>query len=97
MTTKQKVLALAKKLGATIEYGVVGRKYEILVEAPPHYHWEEGDIHELVVSQANGFPVNELWEDIYSRMIGGVAKCTAETCSWADGGCEWWGIPINNP
>ena len=95
MTYRQRVMALAEELGASVETGPEGFAYTIQVMAPVGHHWIEGGVHELVASHESdcGEPAELLWQDLWERMNYGVKKCNAETCeSWMHDvtGCEWW-------
>jgi hypothetical protein len=89
LNARSEVLALAKKLGAKVEF-TPGKRApdrwgraidaELTVEAPEGHHWAGDDIHELVHQAPYGD--NSLWADALERMKPGLASCTGE--------CEWW-------
>lgn len=87
MTPKQKVMALAKKLGATVEHEGDKKRgmFEVTVEAPPGHHWVDEQVHELVCNRpwhVTGSPTTKVWEAILERMEDGIEPCNDN--------CEWW-------
>jgi len=75
------VKALAKKLGAKVEYIRIGDAVDLCVEAPPGFVWKcDGDIHELV--DASRLPWGPDYEDVLARMSHGVEKCEEPDCDW---------------
>jgi hypothetical protein len=89
MTNRQKALALANELGATIDTLPSSRPragrgehdqrdFEVTVEAPNGCHWADG-VHELVITAETA---SEGWRQAIERMNAGVETCSAE--------CEWW-------
>ncbi len=82
--TKIKVYKLAKKLNATIqERGSGYDGWDIMVDAPDGYVWScGGDIHCLVANN-QAWPEGgkqELWQDLYERMIHGIELCELDDC-----------------
>lgn len=76
---KQKVVALACKLGATLDYA----GGEINVEAPPYHTWKENPgVHELVNSPWDDETQDDLWARALERMEFGVEPCTIQECEW---------------
>lgn len=81
MTPRQKVIALAADIGATVETEKDDSSYTVRVESPKGTRWSEG-VHQLVLWQFSGFDTKELWVDAFDRMSAGFNAC--------DGNCEWW-------
>jgi hypothetical protein len=80
MTTRQKVLALASELGATIEDDAAGFAKHVNIIAPEGHHWNDGEIHELVGSYYTHKA--EVWDDLLGRMGTGVETCNEH--------CDYW-------
>lgn len=81
MSSKQKVMTLATKLGVEVISSGRGVHFEITVEAPEGYCWEEG-LHEFVESIWDDQKPEDLWKDLLERMSDGVELCKE--------GCEYW-------
>lgn len=80
MTTRQKVVALAKEIGATITEDNDGFSKSVCVESPNGHHWNDCEVHELVGQYYTH--KSEVWADLLSRMETGVERC--------HDGCEYW-------
>jgi hypothetical protein len=62
----------AKRLGATYEDDGAN----VRVEAPPFHIWNEGDVHELVCTDA---------DDAAERMAYGLSRCPhGRDCDWCN-------------
>lgn len=78
----QKVIALARKLGAKVTVERDENFEEITVDAPNGQHWIDGTVHQLVYHQRRGkgaWTLAEGWEEVYKRMLEGLEECTPET------------------
>jgi hypothetical protein len=78
MTPRQKVFALAEKLGATIEDAGGPTWLHFNIDAPHGMTWK-GDtgLHCLVAGQARGFDTRDMWRDALDRMSHGIEPCEA--------------------
>lgn len=89
--TKRNLLALAARVGASVEFDRIDGGQEIMVEAPQGHHFAALDVHEVVLSDTMP-TMRDRYEAAIEDVQGGFEPCTADTCQlWEDGRCEWWG------
>lgn len=81
MTTKYKVLKLAKELNVGIEFGPVGSgSYEVTADSPENYQFAGSGLHCLVESCNRGpWGYDDLWAHIYEDLKEGLEECP-DTC-----------------
>jgi hypothetical protein len=82
-TTKQKMMELAAKLGATVDIGS-GRNFEVTASAPNGLHWKGDGLHQLVAQAVDAEPAELAWKDVLERMEGGLETCDPENPDCAD-------------
>ena len=73
-TPKQKVLLLAKELGADIETYKTEDGMQIDVIAPEGYRWSGGPGVLCARYAGTWGPANEAWSDIHERMMFGLEE-----------------------
>ena len=82
--SKRKVLVLAQRLGATVEFardnypgrGGVTKDDQLMVDAPDGYRWCVEEVHQLVETAPRGD--KEIWASMHSRMLWGTEPCPAD-------------------
>jgi len=78
MTAKQKVLKLAKELGAEVDYYGSGVHFEVTVDAPEGFHWACDVITQIVGSIWDEDTPAMIWKDVLERMEYGLEPCDDE-------------------
>ena len=80
MSTKQRVYALAKKLGATIEYDT--EEPHVYADAPALFCWScDPGLHGLVGVPEDDETMADVWKDVLGRMNYGIEKCNCVECN----------------
>ena len=82
MTTRQKVFAIAKQLGVTIDDSMY---HEVKCEAPHGTIWACSLVHEIVCTKDTKEPMSVIWNDLLERMSYGIEKCEDDNCEWCEG------------
>lgn len=79
MSNKQRVYALAAKLGATVEYDMT--EPHVYVDAPAGYCWScDPGLHGIVGVPWDDETMADVWKDVLERVRFGIEKCNCGQC-----------------